>query len=255
MEVLSCILERSIRGLIGNEGAAAVQGLIKNARKPAQGAIATAVGIVTLLVGATTVFGELQSDLARIWRVPARKGSGGIWMLIRTRVLSFGMVIGIGFLLLVSLIASAILSALGNWWLGLFHRWIVFFEILNVIVSFALITVLFAMIYKFLPRISIHWRDVWIGALVTALLFTAGKFLIGLYLGRSSVASGFGAAGSVVVLMVWVYFATQIFLLGAEFTSIYACRYGSQMAHANSGAFGSPSGASVAPAPQARSAA
>ncbi len=242
-----------LRGLIGEEGAAAVQGLLKSASEPLHGAIATAAGVFTLLIGATTVFGELQSDLDRIWRVPAPKEGGGMWMLIRSRVLSFGMVIGIGFLLLVSLIVSAILSALNKWWLPLFGGWIVLFAIVNAVVSFAIITVLFAMVLKFLPRISIDWRDVWIGAAVTALLFTAGKFLIGLYLGRSSVASGFGAAGSVVVLMVWIYYSAQIFLLGAEFTSVYAHRYGSRRAKSKSGPAASPSRVRAASEPETES--
>jgi membrane protein len=218
-----------LRGVIGYEGAVAVQGMLKSVSEPAHGVIATVVSIITLVVGATTVFAELQSALDRIWRVPASKEESGIWNLLRTRLLSFGMVLGLGFLLLVSLVVSAALSAFGNWWGGFFDGGEALLHVLNFSVSFAIVTGLFAMIYKFMPRAKIAWRDVWIGAAVTALLFTIGKFLIGLYLGKTSVASGFGAAGSFVVLLVWVYYSAQIFLLGAEFTWVYARRHGSRL--------------------------
>lgn len=217
-----------LRGLLGEEGAATIQGLLKSANEPAEGAIATAVGFVMLIIGATTVFAELQSDLDRIWRSPAVKNGNGIWFLIRTRLLSFGMVLGMGFLILVSLIMSAMVAALGRWWGGYFGGWETLLQIVNFGVSFALITVSFAAIYKFMPRVKIAWRDVWIGAIVTALLFSIGKFLIGLYIGKTGVASSFGAAGSFVVLMLWVYFSAQIFLLGAEFTWVFAHQYGSK---------------------------
>lgn len=215
-------------GLIGEEGAVAVQGLVESASEPAQGIVATVIGIVLLVIGATTVFGELQSSLDRIWRVPAPSEASGIWNLLRTRLLSFGMVLGLGFLLLVSLVASAGLAAFGTWWGGAFAGWEALLHVLNLAISFALITGLFAMIYKIMPRADIAWRDVWVGAAVTALLFEIGKFLIGLYLGKSGVTSGFGAAGSLVVLLVWVYYSAQIFLLGAEFTWVYAHEHGSK---------------------------
>lgn len=217
-----------LRGLLGEEGAAAIQGLLKSANEPAEGVIATLVGFVMLVIGATTVFAELQSDLDRIWRSPAVKSGGSIWFLIRTRLLSFGMVLGMGFLILVSLIMSAMVAALGKWWGGYFGGWETLLQLVNFVVSFALITVSFAAIYKFMPRVKIAWRDVWIGAFVTALLFSIGKFLISLYIGKTGVASSFGAAGSFVVVMVWVYFSAQIFLLGAEFTWVYAHRHGSK---------------------------
>jgi membrane protein len=225
-----------LRGLIGDEGALAVQGLLKSASQPGHRALATFIGVFTLVLGATTVFSELQSALDRIWRAPALKEqSSGIWTLIRTRLLSLGMVLGIGFLLLVSLVLSAVLSALGKWWGGLFGGWEVLLQLINFVVSFAIITGLFAMIYKILPRVKIDWHDVWIGAAVTALLFTIGKFAIGLYLGKSAVASGFGAAGSFVVLLIWVYYSAQIFLLGAEFTWVYAHQHGSRTAEPRPG--------------------
>ena len=214
-----------LHGILGADGAKAVEGMLQSVNKTEEGIVATVTGVVVLLLGATTVFGELQNALDRIWRAPAREQSSGWWNLLRTRLLSFGMVLGIAFLLMVSLVLSAAVSALGKWFGGgaeaIAHA-------LEIAFSFGLMTVLFALIYKFIPRVHIAWRDVWIGAAVTALLLSVGKFLIGLYLGKSAVASSFGAAGSLVVLMVWVYYAAQIFLLGAEFTWVYAHDYGSR---------------------------
>ena len=213
-----------LAGLLGPEGAKAVEGLLQAADRPAQGTFATIVGAVTLLLGATTVFGELQNALDRIWRAPAREKSKGWWNLLRTRLLSFGMVLGIAFLLTVSLILSAAIAALGKWW-GAAE---IVAHLLEIVLSFGLTTVLFALIYKYIPRVHVGWHDVWIGAAVTAALFAVGKFLIGLYLGKSSVGSAFGAAGSLVVLMLWVYYSAQIFLFGAEFTWVYAHEFGSR---------------------------
>jgi membrane protein len=224
-----------IQGIIGREGAIAVQGLLKSANEPARGIFLTVVSIITLVIGATTVFAELQSDLDRIWRVPVPAKENGIWILLRTRLLSFGLVLGLGFLLLVSLVVSAAIAAFGKWWNGFFEGWEALLQALNFAISFAITTLLFALIYKLMPRARIAWRDVWVGAAVTALLFEIGKILIGLYLGKTSVASGFGAAGSLVVLLVWVYFAAQIFLLGAEFTWVYSHEYGSKAAQTGSG--------------------
>jgi len=215
-----------MRGMVGDSGAIAIQGLVASASKPATSIFAAVTGIITLVLGATTVLGELQTALDRIWRAPPAEPKGW-WRLLRGRVLSFSMILVIGFLLLVSLVLSAAIVAIGDWWGPWFGRMRWLLEALNFVVSFMVVTALFAMIYKVLPRVRIAWRDVWIGAAVTALLFTAGKFLIGLYIGKSGVSSGFGAAGSVVVLLVWVYYSAQIFLLGAEFTSIYTYRFGS----------------------------
>ncbi len=217
-----------LRGLLGPEGASAIEGLVKSASEPAKSTIATIVGVVTLLIGATTVFAELQNDLDRIWEVPAEKKASGIWNLIRTRLLSLGLVLAMGFLLTVSLVLSAALAALGKLYGGFFDNFEWLLQLVNFVVSFVVITGLFAMVYKLLPRAEIGWHDVWIGAAVTALLFDIGRFLIGLYLGKSSVVSGFGAAGSIVLLILWMYYSAQIFLLGAEFTWAYAHRYGSR---------------------------
>jgi membrane protein len=217
-----------LRGLIGDQGAQAIEQLLQAADKPAQGTIATITGVVVLLLGATTVFGELQNALDRIWRAPARVKTSGLWNLVRTRLLSFGMVLGIAFLLMVSLILSAAVSALGRWWGPAFAGWEIAAHVLEILLSFALSTVMFALIYKYIPRVRVAWYDVWIGAAVTAFLFAIGKLLIGLYLGKSGIASGFGAAGSLVVLMVWVYYSAQIFLFGAEFTWVYAHERGSR---------------------------
>jgi membrane protein len=215
-----------LRDLMGDEGAAAVERLLAAADKPEGGLVATITGTAMLLLGAMTVFGELQNALDRIWRAPARKKASGWWNLIRSRLLSFGMILGVAFLLMVSLVLSALVSALGNFWA--FKGWETIAHFTDLAVSFAIVTVLFAMIYKLIPRVRIRWRDVWVGAAVTAALFAVGKFLIGLYLGKSTVASAFGAAGSLVVMMVWVYYSAQIFLLGAEFTWVYAHEYGSR---------------------------
>ncbi|HEY3634518.1 MAG TPA: YihY/virulence factor BrkB family protein [Caldimonas sp.] len=210
-----------LRELIGDQGADAAQGLLQSVNKPAQGIAGTVVGIAALLLGAASVFGELQDALDRIWRAPPRQGSG-LWNLVRTRLVSFGMVLGVGFLLIVSLLASAAIAAVAKLYAGAFVGWSIVAEGLNFALSFAVVTTTFAMIYKLLPRVPIGWRDVWTGAAVTSLLFAIGKSLIGVYLGRSGFASGFGAAGSLIVLLVWTYYSAQIFLLGAEFTHVYA---------------------------------
>lgn len=216
-----------LRGLLGEHGASTIQAAVASASQTGHGLFAAIAGIVALLLGATTVFNELQTDLDRIWDTPKPEKTG-IWGMIRSKVLSFGVVLGIGFLLLVSLVLSAGISALGKFWSGWFPGWEIVLQAINFVVSFAVVTGLFALIYKLLPRCHIGWHDVWIGATVTSLLFSIGKFLIGLYLGRSSVASSFGAAGSLVIVLLWIYYSAQIFLLGAEFTRAYSYRHGSR---------------------------
>jgi membrane protein len=217
-----------LSGLVGQQGGEAIQTMVANAGKHGNGVLATIIGLVTALFGATGVFSQLQSSLNRIWEVEAKPGQG-IWSFVRTRLLSLGMVLGIGFLLLVSLVISAGVAAMQNWATGLMPGAEVLVRILTFVVSFALVTLLFAMIYKVLPDVKIAWRDVWIGAAVTSLLFTIGKFLIGLYLGRSSVASGYGAAGSVIIILLWIYYSSQILFFGAEFTQVYASHRGSRI--------------------------
>lgn len=214
-----------ISGLVGPQGARAVQTALQNASRPGAGFIATVVSVATLLVGATTALAELKSGLDQIWDVPPERRAG-FWYFIRTRLLSFGLILALGFLMLVSLVISAALAALARVWNGellinVLLSWI------NFLFAFVLVATLFATIYKVLPSVRIAWRDVTIGSLVTALLFTLGKFAIGVYIGNSAVASTYGAAGSVVVLLVWVYYSAQILLYGAEFTRAYAYRFGS----------------------------
>ena len=215
-----------LSGMMGPQAAAAVEGMLASIRKPADSMTAAALGTGALLIGASTVFGELQDALDRIWRAPARTRSG-LWTVLRTRLLSFGMILGVAFLLMVSLVAGAAVAALGKWWGGFFSGWEVALQVINATVGFALSTLIFAMIYKLMPRVKVRWRDVWVGALVTSILFTVGKFLIGLYIGKTGIASGFGAAGSIAIVFVWVYYSAQIFLMGAEFTWVYARTFGS----------------------------
>jgi len=246
-----------LSGLIGERGASTIEAAVASASQTGHGTFAAIAGIVTLLLGATTVFGELQSDLDRIWDTP-KPEHAGLWGMLRGRLLSFGMVLGIGFLLLVSLVLSAALSAIGHFWSGALPGWEVLLQIVNFVVGFVVVSGLFAMIYKFLPRCDIGWRDVWIGAAVTSLLFSIGKLLIGLYLGKSSVASSFGAAGSLVIVLLWVYYSAQIFLLGAEFTKTYSYRHGTRKHQEKPVAQGKPSaqkaGAAQAPSSGERAA-
>jgi membrane protein len=209
----------TLAGLMGPDAARAVEGLLAHAAKPASGLVAVAIGGVTLILGASSVFNELQSDLDRIWKAPASGGASGLRRMLRTRLLGFALILLVACLLIGSLAASAVLSALAD-------SWVV--HVVDAALSFALLTLGFATVYKIVPRVRIAWRDVWLGAAVTAALFVAGKFLIGLYLGRAAPASVFGAAGSLVVLMIWVYYSAQIFLLGAEFTRLYAHEQGSR---------------------------
>jgi membrane protein len=214
--------------LMGEDAARAVDEMLKNARQPRTGGIAAVTSIAVLLIGATTVLAELQNALDRIWRVPARDKGNGLWRWLRRRLLTLAMVLAIAFLLIISLIFSAALAALSKWWGPIFGDWSKTAYVVDLAVSFAVLTLAFAMIYKFLPRARIRWHDVWIGAAVTSVLFALGKFLIGLYLGKSNVASGFGLFGSLALMMVWIYYSTMIFLFGAEFTWVFANRYGSR---------------------------
>lgn len=216
-----------LEGLLGATSAQAIQSLLETVNQPSDGILGTLVGVAVMLMGATSVFAELQATLDRIWRAP-QPAAGGLWHLLRVRVLSFGLILGLGFLLMVSLFLSAALSALQHWWSPYFGNWLTLMQAVNLMVNFAMVTAIFAMIYKLMPRVRVAWADVWIGSVVTAALFTVGRTLIGLYISHSAVGSTFGAAGSIVVVMVWVYYSTQIFLLGAEFTWVYAHTRGSR---------------------------
>lgn len=219
---------RQFEGLLGAEGARLVQTLLESAQNKDSGIISLIVSAVTLFIGATTVFAELENDLNTIWKLDRdRPLPGGVLHFVRTRFLSFGLVLALGFLLIVSLILSTAINAMGSL-LGMGYDQAAYvLDGLNTVVSFGALTVLFALIYKLLPGTRIALSDVWFGALITALLFSVGKYLIGLYLGRSAIASSFGAAGTFIALMVWIYYSAQIFLFGAEFTYIYAREHGS----------------------------
>ena len=218
----------TLQSMMGADAAKAIQDMLAAMAKPAHGITGTAISLGLLVLGATTVFGELQDALDRIWRAPERSKKGGLWGMLRARMLSFGMILGIAFLLMVSLVATAAVSALGKWWGGFFGEWEILLQVVNAVAGFLITAVGFGLIYKFMPRVRVQWSDVMWGAVVTSLLFSAGKFLIGLYIGKTGVASGFGAAGSVAIVFVWVYYSAQIFLLGAEFTWVYAENFGSR---------------------------
>jgi len=204
--------------LLGESGGKAIEGMLQATSDLGTGTLALAIGVATLLLGATTAFAELQDDLDRIWDAEPSKASG-IWNLLRTRLLSFGMVLCVAFLLTISLVVNAGIAAVGQYMFGGSE---LVLEVLNFVASVLVITLLFAAIYKILPNTPIAWHDVWEGALITAILFAIGKLLIGLYIGKSSVASAFGSAGPFVALMVWIYYSTQVFLLGAEVTCVVA---------------------------------
>ncbi len=221
------------RGLVGKESAQAIQEMIESAgEKPAAGIISTLFGVIALLFGAGGVVGQLQASLNKVWGVAPKPGQG-VWGFIRQRFVSYAMVLSIGFLLLVSLIVSAVLSGMSRLLGNMFGGAEALVHGLDLLVSFAFITLLFAMIYKFLPDARIRWKDVWIGAVFTSLLFTIGKSLIGLYLGNSGVTSVYGAAGSLITVLLWVYYSALIFFFGAELTRVYATEYGSGVAPAD----------------------
>jgi membrane protein len=216
-----------VSGLVGSDGGEAIQALVSAANKPKTGAWATVVAVATLFMGATSVFVQLQDSLNSVWGVRRRPGRG-LRNFVKDRLLSFAIIVGIGFLLLVSLVLSAGLSALGKFMSGMLPAQETIWQAINFVISFGVITLLFAMIFKVLPDVKIAWRDVWIGSVITALLFNLGKFLLGLYLGRSGVASAYGAAGSLIIVLLWVYYSAQILFFGAKFTQIYADKFGSR---------------------------
>jgi membrane protein len=221
-------LVNQIDGLVGSEAAKGIQEILAStAREEKTGIIATIFGVITLLVGASGIFAQLQGALNHIWNVEKKKGSG-IITVIRTRLLSFTMVFASGFLLLTSLIISAVLTALGNYASELAPGFPLLMQLINQLVSLGIISLVFACIFKYLPDVKISWKDVVAGALLSAILFNLGKFGIGLYLGKSAISSSYGAAGSLVVMLIWVFASSLILLFGAEFTQVYSHRYGSR---------------------------
>ncbi len=226
-EAAQSYILQELENLLGQQSTAAIKDMLQRASQPATGIVASVTALATLLIGASGLFGQLQDSLNSIWEVEPT--TQGVWAIIRDRFLSFLAVFGTGFLLLVSLVLSAGLAALGR----VFEGWLpapeFILHLMNALLSFVVITALFAMMFKVLPDAQVAWRDVWVGAAITALLFTIGKFSIGLYLGKSDVGSAYGAAGSLVILLIWVYYSTQILLFGAEFTKVYARRAGARI--------------------------
>ena len=216
---------RQLQALVGQTGARAIQTVIQSADRPVLGVVASTIAIGTVLVGASGAFVELQAALDKIWRVKRRSESVFLGV-VRKRLLSFGLVLGTGFLLLASLVLSAALGAVGKFMGNLLPEPVFLLEMVNSLLSFGAIMLLLAAIFKFVPDTKIAWSDVWIGAAVASLLFTIGKALIGFYLGRSTVASAYGAAGSLVIVLVWIYYSAQILLFGAEVTHVYASKCG-----------------------------
>ena len=229
-----------IQGLVGQDTATTIQAMIAKSNQPATSILASVIALVALLFGASGVFGELQQSLNAIWDIEPRP-KRGLWATVKDKFFSFSMVLGTGFLLLISLVISAALAAISNIVIGLMPGWGVITQIINFIISMAVITVLFALIFKYVPDAEIAWADVWIGAMVTALLFTLGKALIGFYIGYSSLSSTYGAAASLVVILLWVYYSAQILFFGAEFIQVYANTYGSRIRSASTGKITKPS--------------
>ena len=218
-EAVTGQLQLELEGMVGESGAAAIQQMMKSASKPGAGILASVLGIAMVVIGATGAFVELQDTLNDMWGVDKNK-STGIMGFLRARFLSLAMVLVIAFLLLVSLVVSTGLSAAGAYSAHVLPAWQITLQIINIVVSFGVITLLFAAIYKVLPNVKIAWSDVWLGAAFTSVLFSIGKLLIGLYLGKSSASSSYGAAGSFAVLLIWINFSSMIIFFGAEFTQV-----------------------------------
>ena len=215
-----------LKSVLGPTTAAAMQEMVKNAAKPKSGSVATIIGIITLIVGASGVFGQLKDALNTIWDVKPKEG-GGIMSLIRDRFLSFAMVFGVGFLLMVSLVIDTAIAAMGKYAGSHLPGGEALWHIVELTFLFCVVTVLMAGIFRVLPDLKIEWRDVWLGAALTSALIVLGKFALGIYFARSAIGSSFGAAGSLVIILLWVYYSAQILLFGAEFTQVYARAHGS----------------------------
>jgi membrane protein len=240
-----------LSGLIGDDAARLIQAAVAKANQTKGGVLGTVAGIAVLLVGATGVVVELQGALNAVWKVEP-KPNRGVWGLVRTRLLSMGMILSMGFLLLVSLVVSAALAAISGWLRGVIGDVAMLGWFIDAAVALVVISTLLALIYKILPDAKVAWRDVWVGAVATAILFMIGKYVIGLYVGRASVGSAFGAAGSLAVLLVWIYYSAQIVLLGAEFTRVYANRFGAKVRPSSQAVAAQSPAARRPPAPDAR---
>jgi membrane protein len=218
-----------MQNLFGDAGASAVQSLLLSATYMGKSRVATVIGVVTLIIGASTVFVELQNSLDRIWGIPKRNRGGGLWRILRSRFLSLGLVFGVGFLLMVSLLVSTVLAALGTWLASYLGEWRTLVLVIDVALSLVVSTILFAFVYKYVPQERSDWGDVLVGGLVTAVLFNIGKFAFGFFLGKTAIASVYGTAGSLLVFLLWAYYSAQIFLIGAEFTKSYSLVLGTRV--------------------------
>ena len=241
----------SLQGLLGKQGAGAIEGLVKSADLKDTGIFAAGVGVVTLLIGATSAFAQLQEALNLIWKVQPKKNSG-IWSIVRQRLMSFSLILVIAFLLMVSLIFNAVIAGVGKFASDHLIGGAVLWEVINFGISFGLTTLLFAALYKILPDIIILWRDVWVGAAFTALLFTVGKLLIGLYLGKSAVTSSYGAAGSILVVLLWTYYSSAILLFGAEYCRVHAVKKSGKIELKNGAEWMPGQNGSIIPAPKTK---
>lgn len=227
-DILQANLLNQTQNLLGTSAASAVKALLTSATYLGRSHFATFIGIVTLLLGASSVFVELQIALDRIWEIPKHKRMSGLWRILRARFLSLGLVLGVGFLLIVSLLVSTLLAAFGTWISSVLGHWRATLLVTDIVLSLGICAVLFALLFKYVPQERLAWADVWVGGVVTAVLFNIGKFAIGVYLGKSAFASVYGVVGSFLVLLLWVYYSAQIFLLGAEFTRNYALVLGTR---------------------------
>jgi membrane protein len=228
--VLQADLLTQAQSLLGATGASAVRDLLTSAEYLDKSRVATSIGVVTLLFGASSVFVELQNSLDKIWEIPKRKRMHGVWQIVRARFLSLGLVLGVGFLLMVSLVVSTLMAAFGTWLASMMGHWRVTLLVIDIVLTLGISAVLFALLFKYVPQERLAWADVWVGGIVTAALFSVGKFAIGYYLGKSAFSSVYGIAGSFLVLLLWTYYSAQIFLFGAEFTRFYTLILGTQVA-------------------------
>jgi membrane protein len=240
-----------LAGVVGPEAAKLIQSAVAKASSTKGGVLGTIIGVLVLLAGATGVVIELQGALDTVWKVEP-KPNRGIWGVVRTRLLSVAMILSLGFLLLVSLVLNAVLAALSGWLRSHIGDVAIVSWVIDAVVALGVISTLIALIYKILPDAQVAWRDVWVGAIATAILFMVGKYLIGLYIGKASVGSAFGAAGALAVLLVWIYYSAQIVLLGAEFTRVYANRFGASVRPSKEGVPARSAVAQRIPAPDAR---